>query len=145
MLCIYLPSLSLKNLEWWTWKAGQCTCEAYAFPLSWTPIPEIMFFFNELESVVPCLQCASFILNSRFSVSVCLPSLPNTKKMAFCNPCLNQPAGTFPGHLFLRFFVLQIFYSLLPLISQASLPAKPGSHLFQTERQERQRLPLKLS
>lgn len=145
MLCIYLPSLSLKNLEWWTWKAGQCTCEAYAFPLSWTPIPEIMFFFLMNWNQLYPAYSASLVLNSRFSVSVWLPSLPNTKKMAFCNPCLNQPAGTFLGHLFLRFFVLQIFHSLLPLTSQASLPAKPGSHLFQTERQERQRPLLKLS
>lgn len=115
MLCIYLPSLFLGNSEWWTRNPGQCTCEAHAFPLSWTPIPEIMIFFlMNLNQLCPAYS-ASLVLNSRFSVSVWLPSLPNTKRMALqSNPCLNQTAGIFPGHLFHRFFVLQICHSLLP-------------------------------
>lgn len=114
--CFAFIYLLLGNLEWWAWNPGQCTSEAHTFPLSWTHIPEIMIFFflMNLNQLYPAYS-ASLVLNSRFSVSVWLPSLLNTKKIALqSNPCLNQTVGTFPAHLFLCFFVLQICHGLLP-------------------------------
>lgn len=134
MLCIYLPSLFLGNLEWWTRNPSQCTCEAHAFPLSWTPIPEIMiFFFNELESVVLTALPSSWTPDSPFQSGFPLCPTPRgwpykvtlvwTKQREF------SLAISFSASLCCRSVTVSY-----PLMSQASLSAKPGRHLFQTRK-----------